>query len=112
ELEDVELVGRHLVDDLEQGRFAEEMPAFIDQQPAPPEARSIADFHVRNIACVAVSSDKLQKSLRAVEKSPGVGSFNQNFPAGRADVIAFRARDLGCRNQRKLDSNRAMTGLV
>ena len=41
-LEDVELVGGHLVDDLEQRRLAEEVTAKIDQQPAPAKARRIA----------------------------------------------------------------------
>ena len=39
ELQAVELVRRHLVDDLEERRLAEEVPALVDQEPAPAEPR-------------------------------------------------------------------------
>ena len=50
QLEDVELVGGHLVDDLEQRLLAEEVTAHIDQQAAPAEAGRVADLDARDAA--------------------------------------------------------------
>ena len=77
ELQAVELVRRHLVDDLEERRLAEEVPALVDQEPAPAEARRIVDVDARDAPRAGVAGDELAKRLRSVEKPARVGRFDQ-----------------------------------
>src|SRR4051812_4184600 len=67
ELEHVELVRGHLVDDLEQRLLAEEMTAEIDQQSTPAEARRVLDVHARRGAGIRSAGEDLPKRLDTVE---------------------------------------------
>ena len=52
-MQNIELVGGHLIDDLEQRRLAEEVAPEIDEQATPTEARCVADVDSRNNAGAA-----------------------------------------------------------
>ena len=84
QFEDVELVGGHLVDDLEESLLAEEVPAEIDQEAAPAKTRRITDVHGQG-HCDRTSS-QLAKRLRSIEEPSGIGGFDQHvLPATRED---------------------------
>src|SRR5947208_14649215 len=112
ELEDVELVGRHLVDDLEQRRPAKEMAGKINQQSTPAEARRIRYVDGRDAPGLRIASEELPEGLDTVEQTARIGGFDQHLAACYAKVITLRTADFADGNQRKSDARSAMAAAV
>ena len=79
ELEDVEFVSRHLVNDWEEGLLAEEVTAEIDQQSAPAKARGVRDIRRSyGSSAAGLIDDELPERLRSVEEAALIRRFDQH----------------------------------
>ena len=107
ELEDVELVRRHLVHDFEQRLLAEKVAALVDQEAAPAKPRRIVDLHVRNRAF----EDQLPKRLRAVEQPARIRGFDRHTTARCPEMVGLGRRHSARRDDRKPDSRCAMASM-
>ncbi len=95
QLQHVQLVARHLVDELEHLGLAEEVAADVDQQPTPGETRSVGDGGRGDRAFAVVVDDQLAKGLRPVEQALGVGRLDDRAFGRDAETVGLGVRALG-----------------
>ena len=89
-VENIELVLRHQREEAFHGLHAEEVAAFVEHQPAPPERREVLDLYTGEHHGTTTMHRQLEERLARIERTRSVRALHRNSVRRDGEPVTFR----------------------
>src|SRR6266508_5027075 len=88
-VQDVRLDRRHAVEVALEDLEGREVPAAVDEEPAPRKTRAVVDHHRGDPEALAARAHELKERLQPAQDPPRLGGSEGGFRGGDLEVVAL-----------------------